>query len=196
MVTVGRGRLGFTAAAGGLRPFYHFALLVPGARFPAAHGWLAERAELLGDPETGDTVFAFDAWDARAAYCHDPAGNILEIIGHADTPAAVPADEAFRSEEVVAISEVGLVTADPPGAAEVLARDLGLAVWSGRVPTDASGLAFVGRKAHTLILCAPGRGWLPTGRPAEPHAVDVTLSGASERAAALPGGPLCVRRAP
>src|SRR5690242_17559175 len=57
-------------------PFYHFALLVPGDRFDAAHAWADERFELVGG------VFDFDNWDARAVYFLDPAGNIVELIAH------------------------------------------------------------------------------------------------------------------
>ena len=60
---------------------------------------------------------------------------------------------------------------------------LGLELWSG----DAAQLAFVGAKAHTLILAPPGRGWLPTGRPAEPHAATVTVTGGAAGAVVLAG---------
>jgi catechol 2,3-dioxygenase-like lactoylglutathione lyase family enzyme len=192
-VNAGGARLAFATAPDGVRPFYHFALLAPGDRFVAAMEWLGRAAELLPAPETGDVVFAFDFWDARACYCHDPAGNIVEIIAHADTGARGATGE-FTAGELLGISEVGVVTADPRAAVDALAG-LDLELWSGTVPTGPSGLGFVGRKAHTLIVCAPGRGWMPTGRPAEPHAVDVTLSGGVAAAAALPGAPVCVRRA-
>jgi hypothetical protein len=59
----------------------------------------------------------------------------------------------------------------------VLARELepaGLALWSGSLE---SGLAFVGERARTLILAPEGRPWLPTGRPAEAHDLEVVLTG-------------------
>jgi hypothetical protein len=142
-------------------PFYHFAFLVPGDRFEAAQAWGAERAELLGDP------FDFAFWDARACYFHDPAGNIVELIAHRGIGEGSEAP-------VLGISEIGIVTADPPGAVARLQDELGLELWSG----EAEGLAFVGRKAHTLIVSGAGRGWLPTRRPSEPHPVDVTITGA------------------
>ena len=33
-------------------------------------------------PETGELVFDFTNWDARAFYFHDPAGSIVELIAH------------------------------------------------------------------------------------------------------------------
>src|SRR5262245_18441524 len=145
----------FTAAGGA--PFHHFAFLVPGDGFEAAMAWAGERAELLGEP------FDFAFWDARACWYHDPAGNIVELIAHR---------EIGGEERILGISEIGAVTADPPATVERLHDELGLQPWSG----DASGLGFVGRKAHTLITAGIGRGWLPTGRPAESHPVRMTIS--------------------
>jgi len=166
-VEVGPARLRFRPTEGS-EPFYHFALLVPGDGFDAALAWLGERTPILPDAETGETVFDFSFWDALACYCHDPAGNIVELIAHRDTPGAF-AD----GRDLLGISEIGLVTPDPQATADEVRDELGLELWSGGF----DGLAFVGRKAHTLILCRPGRGWLPTGRPAERHPVEVAVSG-------------------
>ena len=155
--------LAFTPAGG--EPFYHFAFLVPGDGFEAAKAWAGERAEPLGD------TFDFAFWDAQACYFHDPAGNIVELIGHRGIGDG-------STERILGISEIGIVTADPPGAVARLENELGLGLWSG----DAAGLGFVGRKAHTLIVSGIGRGWLPTGRPSEPHPVHVTITGAGRDA--------------
>jgi catechol 2,3-dioxygenase-like lactoylglutathione lyase family enzyme len=156
--------------AGDGAPFHHFALLVPGDRFDAAHDWLGAATPLL------DTR-PFDFWDARAVYVHDPAGNIVELIAHRGE-AENGATGAFAGAELAGISEVGIVGPGLAAAATALEDELGLPLWSGSVEDDATGLGFVGRKAHTLILAAPGRGWLPTGRPAEAHPVAVTIAGA------------------
>lgn len=155
-------------------PFYHFALLVPGNRFGAAYEWLRARSDLLPDPETRDTVFDFENWAALACYCLDPAGNILELIAHRGI-ADSRAEGAFEAREVVGISEVGLVVDDKARAASELER-LGLRVWDGEI-ADPARLVFVGERARTLILVPPGRGWLPTGRPAEIHPVRIVLHG-------------------
>jgi catechol 2,3-dioxygenase-like lactoylglutathione lyase family enzyme len=178
-VTVGPAELVLVAGDGA--PFHHFALLVPGDRFDAARDWLAAATPLL------DTR-PFDFWDAQAAYVHDPAGNIVELIAHrgeAENRVTGP----FAGAELAGISEVGIVGPGLASAAAALEDELGLPLWSGSVDDDATGLGFVGRKAHTLILAGPGRGWLPTGRPAEVHPVAVTIAG-GERAGevVLPGG--------
>jgi hypothetical protein len=182
-VAVGPAELVFAAADG--EPFHHFALLVPGDRFDAAHDWLAAATAILDTRE-------FDFWDARAVYVHDPAQNIVELIAHRGE-AQDGATGPFAGSELAGISEVGLVGPDLAGAAAARERERGLELWSGSVDDDAGGLGFVGRKAHTLILAAPGRGWLPTGRPAETHAVDVTIAG-GDRSGELALGPSHVSR--
>jgi hypothetical protein len=187
---VGSSRLGFVEARGDARPFYHFALLVPGDRFDAAHRWAAARVELLPDQDAGETTFDFDNWDALACYFHDPAGNIVELISHRGIGEGRASGAAFSAAELLAISEIGLV-GDVPGMARELAG-LGLAVWDGdaTLPGD---LAFVGRRAHTLILTPAGRGWLPTRRPAEVHPVDLTVRGGRPGSASLADGSQHVR---
>jgi catechol 2,3-dioxygenase-like lactoylglutathione lyase family enzyme len=134
--------------------------------------------------DDGETVFPFDFWDARAVYFHDPAGNIVELIAHAGMAERGAAGD-FSAAELAGLSEVGIVVDDPAAAVATLERELGLELWSG----DAAQLAFVGAKAHTLILAPPGRGWLPTGRPAEPHAATVSLSGGTAGAVMLAASP-------
>ena len=118
-------------------------------------------------------MFRFDAWDADACYVHDPAGNIVELIAHHGVAEALGRG-AFHAGELAGISEAGLVVTDPPAAAGTLAA-VGLELWSGGVEGE-DALAFIGRQAHTLILCAPGRPWLPTHRPAECHPVTATVA--------------------
>jgi hypothetical protein len=151
----GETKLEFTAAEG--EPFYHFAFLVPPSRF-------AESLEATPSPlpgESGEVVFDFDFWDARAFYFHDPAGNIVEIVAH-------------EGIDEHGLSELGLV-GDPNELAPPL-LELGLELWDGTL--DVPGrLAFLGERGRTLILAREGRGWLPTGRPAEPHPVEAVISG-------------------
>ena len=170
---------------GGGAPFYHFALLVPGDRFEAALAWADDRVELLPDPETGEVVFDFTSWDAKAVYFHDPAGSIVELIAHRGVGEGGRSGP-FEAAELLGLSEIGLVC-DPPSAVERLRCELGLELWDGSVDGEAR-LGFVGEKARTLILCRAGRPWLPTGRPAEAHAVEVVLAGAPEGDVVLAGG--------
>jgi catechol 2,3-dioxygenase-like lactoylglutathione lyase family enzyme len=151
--------------------FYHFALLVPGDRFDPVHAWARERVELLGD------VFESDAWDSQAVYFHDPAGNIVEPIAHHGLEESGRGGP-FAAEELVGFSELGIV-GDRRQLLERL-HSTGLELWDGELD-EPDRLAFVGEKGRTLILAPPGRGWVPTSRPAEPHPVELVLELAGAR---------------
>jgi len=167
-IDTGETELEFVAGEGA--PFYHFAFLAPPERFDEL---MASTGGLLPDPETGEVGFDFDFWDATAFYFHDPAGNIVEVVAHRGL-----ADPA-------GLSELGLVGDTRTMAAEL--QKLGLELWDGTVEEEGR-LAFVGEKGRTLILAPPGRRWIPTGRPAEPHPVEAELSGARAGAVELEDG--------
>ena len=168
-VAVGETRLHFEVEEGSAA-FYHFAFLVPGDRFDAALAWARERVELLGD------VFRFENWDAEAVYFHDPAGSIVELIAHHGLEENARMGP-FGAVELLGFSELGIV-GDTPSLLRRLETE-GLELWSGTVE-EPGRLAFVGEKGRTLILAPPGRGWLPTDRPAEPHPVQYVLRDVSE----------------
>ena len=111
-------------------------------------------------------------WDARAFYFDDPAGNIVEIVAH-------------NGIDEFGLSELGLVGDTRAMAAEL--QKLGLELWDGTVEEEGR-LAFVGERGRTLILAPPGRGWMPTGRPAERHPVEAELSGTVDGEVELEGG--------
>jgi hypothetical protein len=169
---IGSAELSFIGADGS--PFYHFALLVPGDRFEAALEWARGRVDVLPGGARGGVVFDFDNWDACAFYFHDPAGNIVELIAHRGL-GETGATSRFAASELLGLSEIGLV-----GEHQTIARELervGIGLYDGAVAPDR--LAFFGGRAKVLIVAPAGRGWLPTGRPAEPHPVAVAVTGAA-----------------
>ena len=189
-LSIGETTLEFAPEEG--EPFYHFALLAPGDRFDAVLAWARDRVELLPDSESGDVVFDFSNWDAKACYFHDPAGNIVELIAHRGV-GETTVDGPFAGEELLGLSELGLV-GDTPPMAGMLRVALELDLWDGSL--EEGQLAFLGERARTLILGPPGRGWLPTGRPAERHPVEAVLSGGPARAVELEGGLYRISRSP
>jgi hypothetical protein len=172
-IVVGETRLRFERGEG--EPFYHFAFLVPGDRFDGALAWAEERVEILVDAE-GTRIFrTTDAWDSSAVYFHDPAGNILELIAHHGLEETGHSG-AFAASELVGFSELGLVG----DRRKLLSRlqAAGLELFRGTVD-EPDRLGFVGELGRTFILSPPRRGWLPLGRPAEPHPAAATLDLAS-----------------
>ena len=173
---LGTGETELEFAPGEGEPFYHFAFLVPPNRFDRL---LASTPNPLPDRETGEVVFDFEAWDAKAFYFHDPAGNIVETI-------------ALEGIEDEGLSELGLV--GEPRALAAPLRDLGFELWDGTLDEEGR-LAFLGERGRTLILSPEGRGWLPTGRPAEPHPVEAVLSGPPSGRVELADGLYVIERA-
>jgi hypothetical protein len=179
-VEVGRSCLSFRSAAG--RPFYHFAFLVPPLEFDRALARLDQAAELLPDPDSGEVTFEFDFWNANACYALDPVGNIVELIAHRGLDVA-----STGSGRPAEISEIGLVCEDCASLARELAR-LEIEIFDGSVCEPAS-LAFAGSQGRALILTPAGRGWLPTGRAAEAHPIEVAVVGAGHGSVIVPGLP-------
>ncbi len=187
---VGRTRLSFEAVESG-RPFYHFALRVPRNRFDLARDWLASRAELLPDKDSGGTTFPFASWNAEACYALDPGDNIVELIAHHELPDESSAAGPFGGTELLGVCELGLVVPDQREAARALGR-LGIALWDGTLD-EPGRLAFMGGREGVLILTRPGRGWMPTDRPAEPHPAEVVVAGTRDADVVLPGTTHIVR---
>ena len=187
---VGGTRLEFSPTSE-REPFYHFALRVPRNRFVAAREWLARHAEPLSGPDSNETTFQFPNWQAEACYVHDPGGNIVELIAHRGLPDESPDSGPFAPTELLGVCEIGLVGYDTPAMARAL-EPLGIKLWDGTLELPAR-LAFMGAPDGTLILAATGRGWMPTGREAEPFEVNVDVAGAQDAEVALPGTPHRVR---
>ncbi len=172
------------------RPFYHFALRVPRNRFAAARDWLEARSPLLPGRD-GATTFEFDFWNAQACHALDPGDNVVELIAHRELPDESAVEGPFGADELLGVCEVGLVGPDLRATAAALAP-LGIGLWSGTLD-ETGGLAFMGGPDGVLILSEPGRGWMPTGRPAEIHPVDLVAAGDRDAEATLPGTPHRVR---
>jgi catechol 2,3-dioxygenase-like lactoylglutathione lyase family enzyme len=181
---VGGTRLEFSRTSEGA-PFYHIAFRVPRNRFAAAREWLAGHADLLPEPGSKETTFQFPNWNAEACYVHDPGGNIVELIAHRGLPDESPNSGPFEATELLGVCEVGLVGHDLPAMARALER-LGVRLWDGTLEVPGR-LAFMGASDGTLILAPPGRGWMPTGRAAEPWAVEVEVVGIRNAEVTLPG---------
>ncbi|MCC3160296.1 hypothetical protein LJ737_23870 [Hymenobacter sp. 15J16-1T3B] len=163
-VQLGYSELIFRPAALGTAPFYHFALHVPHNQLDAAYAWFAARTPLLPFTD-GQPIAEFPNWQARAFYFLDPAGNILECIARQPLPNASP--RPFAAASLLGLSEVGVVTPAVLPTAEALTAAHGIPAFhrGPRLPNFAA----LGDDEGLLILTETQRGWLPTGRPAEPH---------------------------
>ena len=142
-------------APGEGEPFYHFALLVPGDRFDAAHAWAEERFDLAGG------VFDFENWDAQAVYFLDPAGNIVELIAHRGLEENGRRGE-FAAEEIVGFSELGLVA--PQGPLVRAFSSLGISLWDGTLTEPAASRSSASAAARSSWRRPAAAGYRPTAR--------------------------------
>jgi len=179
-VRVGATRLTFVAAPGS-SAVHHFAFNIPRDALPAAKAWLTTRVPLLTQDDEDE--FDFLSWRARAIYCRDPAGNILELIARQASPGA--GTISFNAAQLLSVSEVGLPVGDVPATVAALGRDLALPPYQDGGDTFAP----VGDEEGLLIVVRAGRHWFPTADAADATPIAVTLAGDRARDYPLPGTP-------
>jgi catechol 2,3-dioxygenase-like lactoylglutathione lyase family enzyme len=171
--TVQAGTTALTFRASRAQPLlYHFAFTVPFNKWSQAKAWLKARTTLLeGD---GRDEFASARIRTRSSYFPDPAGNVLEFIAREDLPAK--AGEDFGPEDVLHISEIGLVVDDVPSAVLQLKTRLGIEVYRDSSFED---FAQLGDINGVLVLAKRGRLWAPDERqPAVASPVRLSILGA------------------
>ncbi len=154
-------------------PPYHFAFNIPPRQEEAALAWLKESVEVLrgDDGEITD----FPAWNARAVYFTDPAGNIVEFIGRRDLP--YQPVQPFGPQAVREISEIGLSTGSIKSVYDSLQPIAGVPVYSGSF----EHFCALG-DAHGLLICVnkDSKKWYPTSVRALPAPFEL-LFGQNDR---------------
>jgi catechol 2,3-dioxygenase-like lactoylglutathione lyase family enzyme len=158
-------------AAGPPPPLYHFAFTVPFNKWRQAKAWLKARTTLLEGE--GQDEFESARVRSHSYYFPDPAGNILEFIAREDLPTKV--GEGFGPEDVLHISEIGLVVDEVPNVVRQLKTRLGIEVYRDSSFED---FAQLGDINGVLVLAQRGRLWAPDERqPAVVSPVRIRLLG-------------------
>lgn len=166
-------------------PPCHYAFTIPENRLVDARAWLAPRVPLAVD-NAGESVYAFENWDADALYFRDPAGNIAELI--ARHTLRNPTYHRFTPADIVCVSEIGIVVDDVLAEVARLGRDYALSPYQGQSATFAA----VGDHQGLFILVPRGRIWFSdTGVPAAPVPIEIRFDG---RTASFGRGPGAGRR--
>ncbi len=151
-VQAGTTRLVFRQRPPDRSGIYHIAFNVPENRLNDAIRWLIERVPIVEN--TGETsIYSFDSWNAHAVYFYDSAGNILEFIARHDLPNASSAP--FDGEQILSISEIGLVTDNVPA----LAREIESATGIGPYRPGSDSFAPIGDENGLFIVVETGREW-------------------------------------
>lgn len=183
-VPLRRSTIAFSPAGAGEEPRYHFAINVPGGRTDDALAWLQDRVELLPF-EDGKVVVRFDWIGANSLYFHDADGNIVELMARDEIP---DPGRPFGPDDLLEVTEIGIAAEDVAATSEALREALGASVYWG----GGDGLTAIGDGVGAVLVSPVGRGWIPTGLPAEPAPTTIVAEGSPAGRAQLTGGPYVV----
>lgn len=134
----------------------HLAFDIPATLLPAAKAWLQRRGVPLLTRDGQDEFEMSPAWNARSIYFLGPSDSVLELIARRDLTER-PLSR-FDAGHLRRISEVGIATADVPGARRGLGQ-FGLDVYGENASESFSS---IGDIHGLLILVTAGRAWMPT----------------------------------
>lgn len=152
--------LEFRRHTGAGHPQYHFAFTIPANKIEEARQWLQPKVPLLWLSDYNSDIADFKNWNARSVYFYDPAGNIVELIARDDLDNEVA--EPFSSQQILAISEVGLVF--PAGELEQqtnrLMESFQLPFFSRQPPME--HFKALGDDEGLFIIVPENRPWYPT----------------------------------
>lgn len=144
------------------QPFapYHFAFNIDPASIHTVVPFLQSR-RIQPLEANGNTIQDFTDWNAKAVYCYDADGNIVEFIARFNLGPQTP-HQPFDESKIWNISEMGIVVPDIPDFLRQIHNHLGLSVWKESGPDFKA----VGSETLLLVTVPPGRNWFPTTIPA------------------------------
>lgn len=142
---------------------YHVAFTVPEGALVGAIRMLTKKAVTIIEKEE-QQVFSFDDWNAKALYFLDPDENIIEFIVRHNLKINT-IQSAFSVNDILSVSEIGMVVDEPGVFAMELKESLGINIWKEQ------GLGFkaLGSEEGLLIIVKKNRQWYPTEIPAKPR---------------------------
>lgn len=152
-IAVGTSILEFKEYVGEGKPFYHFALNVPGNLFREAKKWIMQLVSLNNDEEGNDEVH-FESAKAFSCYFEDPSGNIVELISRYGSSPQTNLTEPFSAKNLLNISEINVTTDDVLNVGSEL-QQYGI-VLTDEEPLEPNALNFLGeREDGAFFLLAP-----------------------------------------
>lgn len=138
--------------------WFHVAFHVRAEAFDRVVAQLGGKIPLLTAGVGGGLEREFPRWNAKAVYAEDPAGNIVEWITR---PSVAWPTEPKPQPDVTAIAEIGIPLVN--WAEDLAEAQRWLPVWD----QPANDFVALGDWDGLLIAVPEGRGWVPTGRPAQ-----------------------------
>lgn len=132
----GNSLLTFTKTEKTNSPFYHFAFNIPENKIKQAELWLKIKTPFIKPPPHlidktlhSENIVHFRHWDAHALFFYDPAGNVVEYIARHTLENKGEGD--FTPDDVLYISEIGLVVNDVNETFNSISNHIGLGQYKG-----------------------------------------------------------------
>lgn len=183
----GQSLLQFDHTDEDIEPVYHFAFTIPENKIERALDWMTPRARLIAHRASENPIMHFPQWNAHSIHFLDPARNLVELIARHGLANTRPGQ--FESNDLLSISEIGIVVPTVRPVAVQLRQRLGLAEHPGasRVFTplgDDHGLLLIVETAHV---------WFPTDfLAATAFPTTISLIGPREDKLEVPGTPVVI----
>ena len=170
-IQIGTSTLEFTNVNVTGEPYYHFAFNIPSNQFQEAKEWLKGKTTLL--LEDGEDEANFSFWPAHACYFEDPAGNIVELIARYNVNAN--SDTPFSVNNILNISEIGLIVKDAPMVGEQF-KEINIFDSDSDLITNSS-LNFMqnNKNGVFIILTSIGRRWLFSEKKSKIFPLKITI---------------------
>lgn len=134
-------------------PFYHLCFLIPKSHFKQAKEYVSKLVS-LNTKEGKDEISFTD--EIQSFYFYDPSGNVAEFMGKESVDD--PISDKFSPDEVLALSEMSLVTEQIENTAAKLHNEGILDKEPDEVKEN--GLTFIPSGETTILLSTTDRTWL------------------------------------
>lgn len=151
----------FEFKKGPQKAYYHFAFNIPVGQIKSASNWLEQEKKIKVLPFQGNRIVNFKAWEAKALYFYDPAGNIVEFISR--EPLGIKSQEVFHANSIISVSEIGLPLMDVERIVQLLEEISKVEIYSG----DRRRFCAIGDPKGLFILVDQAeKDWIPNDDPA------------------------------
>lgn len=170
-IQVGTSILEFTNENVVGEPYYHFAFNIPANQFREAKEWVKEKATLL--LEDGEDEADFSFWPAHACYFEDPAGNIVEFIARYNV--SPNSESPFSVNNILNISEIGLIVQDVPKVGEQLEKVHIFERDNDSITNDSLNFMQENNNGVFILLTSIGRRWLFSAKKSKVFPMTIAL---------------------
>lgn len=151
------------------KSYYHFAFNIPYGEVEKALKWVHKKVEVIHYDE--EAIQEFKAWNARAIYFLDPAGNVVELIGR----------KRFNNDKLNTFSEAAFLNISEAGIPvfEVSSVYKALKNATGIEKFDCVSNMFCAAgddEGLFILIDSAEKSWFPTDDPARPFNLAIDFS--------------------